>query len=255
MMLARCPPRAHNDAPATLLPVTSCQSIFPAHQADREQIRRLVDHGEELLARFRHWEPLISKSQHALKPFQQLHTHRAACSMCGLRQFVTKTAGMQPVRLQHAAMPPHSSTRCAVCIATRTHDDACACVHCLHAEPEFVGGTAYNVNPSQPKVGGGGPLVHSSCVPILCARVRACAQHARATSLQDARASIHVASYHVSVTRAREAEAQGRMGTAYSEKAGLLATTVSSWLCSRALQLKFTPNYDYFDELKKGDHL
>ncbi|KAG2501462.1 hypothetical protein HYH03_001242 [Edaphochlamys debaryana] len=27
--------------------------------SDREQIRRMVEHGEELLARFRHWEPLI----------------------------------------------------------------------------------------------------------------------------------------------------------------------------------------------------
>ena len=30
-------------------------------QTDREDIRKVVEHGEELLARFRHWEPLISE--------------------------------------------------------------------------------------------------------------------------------------------------------------------------------------------------
>lgn len=32
-----------------------------ATQADREQIYKLVMHGEELLSRFRHWEPIISE--------------------------------------------------------------------------------------------------------------------------------------------------------------------------------------------------
>ncbi len=35
----------------------------PFHlQTDREEIRKKVEHGEELLARFRHWEPLIRES-------------------------------------------------------------------------------------------------------------------------------------------------------------------------------------------------
>lgn len=32
-----------------------------AVQTDREEIRKKLEHGEELLARFRHWEPLISE--------------------------------------------------------------------------------------------------------------------------------------------------------------------------------------------------
>jgi hypothetical protein len=32
-----------------------------AMQSDREQIRKTLEHGEELIARFRHWEPIISE--------------------------------------------------------------------------------------------------------------------------------------------------------------------------------------------------
>ena len=43
-------------------------------QTDREQIYKLVMHGEELLSRFRHWEPIISECLALpLSPLRLMH--------------------------------------------------------------------------------------------------------------------------------------------------------------------------------------
>jgi hypothetical protein len=36
---------------------------YSSLQTDREQIRKQVELGEELLSRFKHWEPVIRKCQ------------------------------------------------------------------------------------------------------------------------------------------------------------------------------------------------
>ena len=37
--------------------------VYVSTQADREEIYKLVARGEDLLSRFRHWEPILSESE------------------------------------------------------------------------------------------------------------------------------------------------------------------------------------------------
>lgn len=43
------------------LPQQALYGALPCVQDDRVQIGKSLEHGEELLARFRHWEPIISE--------------------------------------------------------------------------------------------------------------------------------------------------------------------------------------------------
>lgn len=186
-----------------------------------------MEHGEELLSRFRHWEPVISERSGADALVWLFAAAPLGCdpgAVASLWLLDKLALSLNLVRV------------------------------CVHAEPEFIGGTGYGINPAQPKVR------HLDIgVAWLHARMHAYCMHTcTLMALSAMPTSSPGFSCDASTCMTLGQQAAGatmpaipaRRITPPSPPPRLPPTRLNG-----ALQLKFTPNYDYFDELKKGDHL